>query len=1011
MIRSNNTYRFLFYYSPLVLLLLLIWSNVNAQSVTALPHDSTSMHILLQDSTLSPKEKITLALRLSGLFREKEIKKSLFYDSLAVHLSKQMGDVSNYQAGLKRMVRGFQQMGHYERAYHELQLLRKSIADTNSPELANYYYQVANNYFLWSQFKKAASFYEKADQAYSTLGMKSGVAKSMVGQAKVWSLYNDYFNVVGLLQRSLDIYDQLNNQIGMASVYELMGETMQSWDKLDRAEYFFQNALFYYNMYKKTGDEVRLHLLMGNLMLRKKEFQQGLKEFKIAQQLSSEHHLSRYYATSMEHIGKVFFFLRNYDSSMFYLEKALPLLKREHSKVEVTKTYLAFSRLEYQNGNFRSASQFADSALRIAESFNDKQLQMDALLLFSDINKKQHKFRSAYDYLKLYNRISHEVFSDKNRKMVSDMEVKYEADQKAREYNKLKRQDTETLIQLQKEKGTHSLILVISIFIIVIILIINWFIQKESRISKKNYALVFNKNQEIIKQQEKLKLLNEELFASRESYRSIVENATIGIYQTNRDGEVLFTNKTLLKMLGYPLILNKDEKADMNMNRPERKKFFKLLEEQEIITGREDTWKKKNGDIIYVNESAWVIKDHDRNILYYEGIVEDITKRKVAEDKAQKAQQRMQQINQELRKRNIEYQKAKTEAEEANQAKTMFLANVSHEIRTPLNSIIGFSHLLEPLVTSKQKKNFIQSILVSSNNLLSLINDILDLSKIQAGKLELIYEPVYLPRIIREIRQIFYPQIESKNLKFNIKTDPIVENFFLIDASRFRQILFNIIGNAIKFTDQGHVDLKIETSPSQSKKGTYDFVIRIADTGSGIPKAEQSVIFDAFKQASTSDDDIPKAGTGLGLNISQRLVEIMGGRIELESEVGKGSVFTIYLSDIRLQPKEKERYEMRLQSQEELADSKQQNESLFDPISPQQEALLSKTFREQFIRVMSQKIISEIELFGNQLLKFATTNRIEILIEESRNLVDAAQRIDIEVIDRILYQIQKYFRK
>jgi len=340
----------------------------------------------------------------------------------------------------------------------------------------------------------------------------------------------------------------------------------------------------------------------------------------------------------------------------------------------------------------------------------------------------------------------------------------------------------------------------------------------------------------------------------------------------------------------------------------------------------------------------------------------------------------------------------------------MFLANVSHEIRTPLNSIIGFAHLMEPLVKTKQEINFIQSILISSNSLLSLINDILDLSKIQAGKLELIYEPVYLPKIVREIRQIFYPQVEAKNLDFNIKIEKTAKNFFQIDASRFRQILFNIIGNAIKFTDHGSINVSIAAKPTKGQNDSYDFKIKVTDTGSGIPKDEQSVIFDAFKQAA-GDDEVPKAGTGLGLNISQRLVEMMSGRIELKSEVGKGSEFIILLFGIKSQNPEKGK-----QNNPELPDLEFQidNENKKDQ-SPYQlttdaEDQLVKLFEEPFIHVMKHKIISEIGHFGESLLDYAETQKIESLADDCRTLIEASQRIDIEIIDRILYKIQKYFR-
>ncbi|MBN2614944.1 MAG: PAS domain S-box protein [Bacteroidales bacterium] len=995
--------RFLF----IVSLLVLSFPTLRAQMQQKLPNDTTSLHILLNDSTLSPKEKITLALKLSQLYETGFPQKSLFYDSIVTELALKNNITKEYKTAMLRSIMLLMDLNQHKTAEKKLITYRNTLADSISPELANYYYLTAENYYSWSQFKKAAPLYKKARDLYSALGIKEGMAKSMVGEAKVWSVYNDYFNVVGLLQRALDIYDQLGDQLGLASVYELMGRTMQSWEKINRAEYFYQNALFYYNRHEKVKDKIRIHLLLGSLSLDKKEYQKGLKEFLFAYKLSTENKIITYEATSLEEIGTAYYQLRKYDSALIFLDKAMPLLKKYQMRQQTAETFLTLSDIRFQTGKYSRALKNADSALSIAENINAKQLQMKILMLFSDIYKSQGRYRNAYDYLKLYNRIRGDVFSEQNRKMVSDMEVKYEADQRAKQYNLLKQQDTETRIKLQKEKSTRSMMIVVGIFLLVLFLLINWFIRKENRTNKRNLKLVSVKNQEIIKQQEQLKLLNDELFTSRESYRSIVENATIGIYQTNQSGKILFANKTLLKMLGYQSLDSIKKDLALNSNDEWRKHFVKLLEEQEIVTGREDVWLKHTGEKIYVNESAWLVKDHSGRTLYYEGIVEDITQRKVAEEKVQKAQLRLQQINQELRKRNLEFKRAKTEAEEANQAKTMFLANVSHEIRTPLNSIIGFANLLTPLAHTPQETSFIRSILISSNSLLSLINDILDLSKIQAGKLELSYEPVYLPKVIDEIKQIFYPQVEEKNLKFNIKIPKKAENFFLIDLSRFRQILFNIIGNAIKFTDKGFVELEFKIKSSQMGKEMYDFMIKVKDSGSGIAKGEQQYIFDAFKQA-TGNGRFAQSGTGLGLNISQRLVEIMGGHIELESEVDKGSEFTIFISGIK-------RQKMNETPDISLPFASGQEKSSKLRTKPEREnkeeyQRIQQLFGENFRNVINHKIISEIEDFATRLHDFAKENQMNELEKECANLIEASRRFDIETIELIFNRIHSYFR-
>lgn len=970
-------------------------------------HNETvsSLNVLSKDTTFSADEKITLAFKLSKLYKDTLPERSLFFDSVAKDLAKKIKNISKFQESLIHLISDFQQLGNYKKAEENLFLYQKTIADSSSPKLADCYYRFAENYYMWNQFKKAADYYKKARLTYSDLDIKDGIAKAMVGEAKVWSLYHDCINVIGLLQRSLDIYEQLDDKMGLASVYELMGKTMQNWEKKDRAQFFYMKALSYYQIKNKVQDEIRVHLLMGELLIQKQKYTDALLEFQRANKLAKKRNIQRLYGETIDRIGEAYYYLHKFDSAHFYIEKAIRSLKKQENKKEIAQSYLILSHLEFDTDHYKNALKYADSALATAEKIHAKQTQMKTLLFFSEINTRLRNYKSAYNYLKEYNQISSEVFSENNRKMVSDMEVKYESDQKAKEYAVLKKKDTETLIKLQREKSTRSLMYVIGIFIFILFFIIIWFIRKENLSNKKNYSLIYNKNEEILKQQNHLKLLNNELFRSRESYRSMVENATIGIYQTNRNGEITFSNNALQKMLGYTLTTDIITQKNLNLTNPKRRNFINLLKNQEIITDKEDVWERSDGKKIYINESAWVIKDHDGNALYYEGIVQDITKRKEAETKVLNTQNQLENTVEELRKRNIEYKLAKSEAENANQAKTMFLANMSHEIRTPLNSIIGFSNLLKPHMKSKQSKDFINSILISSNSLLSLINDILDLSKIQAGKLELINEPVYLPKIIEEIKQIFYPQIDSKNLNFNIKLERGAKHFFLIDGSRLRQILFNIIGNAIKFTEKGMIALSISAQPVDTQKNSYNLTIKITDTGKGIAEKDQKMIFDAFKQV-PENGNIPRNGTGLGLNISQRLVELMGGHIVLMSKPEKGSTFTILLKGIKVLHEAKKN-----QSEEndfQIPISK--NKTHFNQhISDDAKKLLITNFQKNFEKISTQKIISEIEYFGQQLLIFAEKEKLADLIKKCHALIDATQRIDIEDIDHLLYNIKKYF--
>ena len=372
-------------------------------------------------------------------------------------------------------------------------------------------------------------------------------------------------------------------------------------------------------------------------------------------------------------------------------------------------------------------------------------------------------------------------------------------------------------------------------------------------------------------------LAEQKHFQSNESYRILVEATDDMVWRIGKDLIFEFISEKSKLLLGYfpDELKNKDFLSLINESHRDQVEQFVLLNANnpEMFSFYDVPMIHKGGHFVSVEMQIFPIFDEHRQFVGYSGVFRDIA----------------------LRKLNEELRRSKEIAEGMSRVKQEFLDNISHEIRTPLNAIIGMTEIMNSRVINEEQKQFMEAIKKNGSTLLGLINNVLDLSKIEAGKLKLNLEKVNMDAFLNDLFVAFMSLANSKGLILDFKITPDLPSHLELDSMRIKQVLLNLLSNAVKFTENGSILLDISTSEINSNK--TNIIIQVKDTGIGIPQDELDMIWESFTQ-SRNNRSFRHGGSGLGLDISKKIVELMKGNIEAYSEVNNGTCFKVSLPEV-----------------------------------------------------------------------------------------------------------------
>jgi PAS domain S-box-containing protein len=730
------------------------------------------------------------------------------------------------------------------------------------------------------------------------LGSEEFKAKLLNEEAVCYRKLSIYENSLMLHFEALKIFEKLNDSMGIAFTYANIGNVYYGINEFEDALTYHYKSLAIKEELKDKSQIAYSYNAIGMSLIRMNDQKQALKYFHNAIELRKKKNETLEMANIYGNMGDAMVKLNQFDDALEYLNLAQEIYTNEKADYGLALIYNRKAEVYYLFDALDMAYDFlkkAESLALIQKNFGLLQTNYD---LQSKILEKKKLYKEALHFTNKAYGIKDSLLNERKFYEMSEIRVRYET-------NRLDA-DNEILRLKVKEQDMRLKLFVflfISACLIFIALLAFWRYLKDRKMNQ-NLALVNQSLEERVN--ERTTALSEQILArevalnslrqSEEKFKTISETSPSGIAVTNEKGQIVFMNDRLLEITG--IVESQFLKGSWLSNiffddRSEAINFWNSIHQDDHQV-REFSFRMIRDEVInwFYLKVAPIF--NEKIFIGFVAVIDNITSQKEFE---------------------FELIRSKNKAEESDKLKSAFLANMSHEIRTPMNAILGFSDLLSSNEYDEEEKTeFINMIKSSGKLLLNLINDIIDISKIEAGELKIQATTFQVVSVLDESYNTFRQQLdqsERNGVKLIFNHRAAIENAMITtDRLRLQQIMTNLLSNAVKFTHSGEIEFGVIHIGDH-----YEFYVR--DSGIGIPASKLDVVFERFRQADDSHTRL-YGGTGLGLAITRNLTHLLGGKIWVESVEGSGTVFYFTL------PADPEQY-----GNDTLAQIKEQNDNSY----------------------------------------------------------------------------------